>query len=175
MIAKVRTVCALAVAFAAIGAGSAQAHIYYDASGLVHQSHGRDINFIDGTSSSWTDRVRWAQLEWHGRMNGSLRFPSTAHDSAYVHAVDVNYGNTGWYGYAYGAAYHGGHGHMQLNEYYGLDAHAKRAVACHELGHFVGMAHSADATDCMSNAAFNTSIDTGHINQLRDAWNSSGH
>lgn len=176
---KIRRVVALAtvVILGAFGTTSASAHILYDGGGnFVHQSHGRDIHFINGTSANWNDNVRWAQLEWHGRMNGSLRFPTTSnHDAAYIHAVDVNYGNTGWYGQAYGAGHHGGHGHLQLNQYYNLTYGARNAVACHEIGHFVGMAHSADASDCMSNVSFNQSIASPHIDQLRATWNAWGH
>ncbi|MGE4427684.1 MAG: matrixin family metalloprotease [Solirubrobacteraceae bacterium] len=159
-------------------ATSASGHILYDGGNLSHNRHGRDINFINGTSSVFWDDVRWAQLAWHSKMDGSLRFPTTSHDSSIVHAVDTNYGNTGWGGYAYNAGYHAGHGHLQLNTYYSYTANMRKVLACHELGHFIGMAHSSDASDCMVTpvtSGSSASIATSHRDQLRAAWNSSGH
>ncbi|WP_320668691.1 matrixin family metalloprotease [Patulibacter defluvii] len=174
----------LLVTLAAIAATSAgltapaSGHVLYDGGNLSHNRHGRDINFINGTSTTFWDEVRWAQLAWHSKMDGSLRFPTTGHDASIVHAVDTSYGATGWGGYAYNAGYHAGHGHLQLNTSYAYSSNQRRVLACHELGHFIGMAHSSNASDCMVtpvDVGASASIATSHRDQLRAAWNGSGH
>ncbi len=88
-------------------APAAEAHIATDGAGrFMHQSHSRDLNFYNGVDdASWHVEMRDAQLDVHGTMDGSLRYYSTPHDDAVIHAVDVNYDKTGWVGYSYNWGY----------------------------------------------------------------------
>lgn len=172
---------AVAASLLAISA-AAVAHIAYDSSGrFMHQSHSRDLNFYNGVDhSNWRAQTRDAQLDWHNKANGSLRFYSTSHASSVIHAHDGNYGDTGWVGFAWNWGYHNGHGHARLNLYYAgsLTDHDMQQTSCHEVGHFTGLRHTLDATDCMHdgvNSNYGQGIDPAHISQLRDAWNAWGH
>lgn len=166
---------------ALVWASAAFGHVAYENGYFRHQSHSRDLNFYNGVDdASWRAETRDAQLNVHETMGGSLRYYSTSHDASVVHAVDAYYGATGWVGYAYNWHYHGGHGHLQLNlTYRPSDARTQQGVSCHELGHFSGLAHSTDATDCMHTPAdySNASVllSAAHRDQLRSAWNSWGH
>jgi hypothetical protein len=162
--------------------GVAFGHIAYDGSGRFrHQSHSRDLNFFNGVDDGeWRAETRNAQINIRETMGGSLRLNSTSHGASVIHVVDDNYGATGWVGYAYNWGYHAGHGHAQLNLYYRPgDRRTQQGVACHEVGHFLGLAHSTDATDCMHTPAdySNASVllGTAHRDQLRSTWNGWGH
>ncbi|MBJ7457810.1 MAG: matrixin family metalloprotease [Thermoleophilaceae bacterium] len=158
----------------------ASAHIFNYNGQWLHNAHNRNYYVYQGTSSVWSAQSRQAQIDWDNVMNGSLRFNSVAHDSSVIHTVDQAYGPTGWIGLAPHSAYHGGHGHVQLNLTYGNGAayQVKRQVACHEMGHMVGLAHSGDATDCMVtpvNINQPMSLGAGHRDQIRGQYNSTGH
>lgn len=93
-----------------------------------------------------------------------------------ITAEDSNYGPTGWAGYARGWHFHRGRGRMLLNIYYlerkRYSHPALRMLACHEIGHFAGLAHSERSTDCMyykADARFPT-LGAKHRDQLRGAW-----
>ena len=67
-----------------------------------------------------------------------------------------------------------------MNEYYNYQysfPSAKQAVACHEIGHPTGLAHSTDATDCMRTPLSGSYPNLGdaHRDQLRGQYNSTGH
>jgi hypothetical protein len=161
---------------------SASAHVAYDGSGRFrHQSHSRNLFFWNTvTSDRWWQQTRDAQIHWDTVMQPALQFNTASSvASSTIHAVDGNYGQTGYIGFADGWGYHAGHGHMQLNDYYGRgqpDAYLQK-VSCHEMGHFAGLAHSSDATDCMvSGSDFDSQlIGSSHAQQMRNTWNSTGH
>ena len=175
-----RTVPLLTLLAALLLAGPAVAHIAYNGSGqFMHQSHSRDLGFYNGVNATaWREETRDAQLDWHGMMNGSLRFHSVSHEASIIHVVDTYYGDTGWCGYAWNWNHHNGHGHAQLNQSCGIaDRRYLQKVACHEIGHFTGLAHSDNASDCLKSGPNFTSAQIGpeHRDQLRGAWNSTGH
>lgn len=164
----------------AITAATPLAHIAYDDFGQFrHQSHSRDLNFFNSVDNyGWRQEARDAQLDWHGTMGGSLRFYTTDHAKSTIHMVDAYY-NTTWIGYAYDWSYHGGHGHAQMNlKYDYVSRRTMRQVSCHEIGHFTGLAHSSDASDCMvtpANPNLSVGISNAHRDQLRQQWNFAGH
>lgn len=181
-----RTRIVVAIAFVALVAipAAASAHIMVvSGSTFSHASHSRNLYMYRGTSSVWSAQDREAQINWDNVMNGSLRFNTVSHENSVIHTVDENYGATGWIGLApnsgYPNGYHPGHGHVQLNLFYGNGAswQEKRQTACHEIGHYAGLAHSTDATDCMRTPVSGAYIGLGsdHRDQLRSKWNSTGH
>ena len=174
-------VAATSVALTAAG-GSAQAHIALDERGRFrHQDHtGRLTVWNDVDHSAWWRATRRAQINWDKTMAPLLEFDTASSlRSSVLHVLDGDYGQTGWIGYADEWAYHGGHGHPRLNLHYGrrrADDYLQK-VACHELGHFAGLAHSDDASDCMrSGPAFESArIGSVHARQLRSRWTGTGH
>jgi predicted Zn-dependent protease len=181
-----RLILSLAILAGAV-TSSASAHLLYDYNGnWLHVLHGRDYNFYNGADQqAWWDAGRAAQLDWHSKMNGSLRFYSSSHDASLLHFLDYDYGQTGWIGRSIlgngnPLVQHGGHSHLDMNTYYNFQASfpsAKQNVACHEIGHPVGLAHSSDATDCMvtpNNPNYPT-LSYAHRDQLRDQYNATGH
>lgn len=165
----------------AIAPPGAAAHVQYDGAGrFMHQSHSRDLWYINGVDhSGWRTEARDAQIQIHEVFNGSLRLYTTSnHDAAVIHAVDDYYdsccpGFAGWW------AYHGGHGHLQLNNVYnGLSDWQKQATACHETGHFIGLMHTNDASDCLHtplSSMPSAMLGIDHRDQMRAAWNGWGH
>jgi hypothetical protein len=68
-----------------------------------------------------------------------LELPSTdCHGCARIHILDANYGNTGAHGAA-DTGIHISHNHNRMNVYYAIDGYGKRAVACQENGHALGL------------------------------------
>lgn len=159
------------------------AHVAYRSGGVfLHQTHGRNFGFYNGIDhSTWRAEMRDAQLDWHGYMSGALTFYTTTHASSIIHAVDDNYGNTGWVGYAWNWGQHNGHGHAQMNTYSlgSIDARRMQKTSCHEIGHFVGLDHTDTETDCMKSGGNYTSVTIGygtnHGNELRTAYTQTGH
>jgi len=181
VLALVSVIAAAAVALAG-EAGTARAHIALDAGGrFAHQDHtGRLVVWNDVDDSAWWRATRRAQIHWDNTMSPVLEF-DTARSlrSSVLHVLDADYGETGWIGYADGWGYHEGHGYPRLNLYYGRhrsDEHLQK-VACHELGHFTGLAHSDDASDCMKSGPHFDSpkIGSRHAGQLRSRWSATGH
>lgn len=88
-----------------------------------------------------------ARQEWAGDTNLSL--PTSSHSSSRIHLIDDYYGKTGWSGVAY-SSHHASHSHVKYNKTYisswGTDK--KRAIACQEIGHVLGLGHGGG--DCMA-------------------------
>jgi predicted Zn-dependent protease len=164
------------------------AHLLIDNTGQwVHVDHDRSLYFYNGaTQQAWRDACRAAQVSWDQVMGGSLHFDSVAHDVSRLHCLDANYGNTGWAGRAihpnfaptgsdYGLCKHCGHTHLDMNNYYNLQLPLpsnKQQMACHEIGHPSGLAHSSDATDCMRTPYQQgyPTLSTAHRDQLRTRY-----
>ncbi|WP_320669461.1 matrixin family metalloprotease [Patulibacter defluvii] len=144
-----------------------------------HQDHDRDFtlwNQID--NASWKAGARRAQLHLHDIYDGSLRFPTAGSSgSADIVLVDAPY-PLPFVGRAYHWRHHGGQGRLQMNTNYGLTENQAKAVVCHELSHFTGLAHSSNASDCMiDDLAYlaSTNLAVSHRDQNRAEWNASGH
>lgn len=180
--ARIAAAVLVATVAALLSAASASfAHVSYNGAGqFMHQSHSRDMWFLnDVDADGWRAQTRDAQIQIDNVFNGSIRLGSTSnHDASVIHAVDDVY-DAGIVGRAYWWDHHGGHGHLQLNNSYNyLSTFEKQATACHEIGHFVGLAHSNDATDCLHTPLSSMPsriLGYDHRDQMRSAWNATGH
>lgn len=119
-------------------------------------------------------------------MGGSLHFDTAAsHDASYLHCLNGDFGATGWYGRSLNPGFptvcvHCGHAHLDMNSYYNVALPLpsnKQQIACHEIGHPVGLAHSSDATDCMVDpyTGGQPTIGFAHRDQLRNQYTATGH
>lgn len=178
-IQRLAALLAGAAAAALLLAPLASAHISYDGYGrFMHEAHQRHLYFISSVDGPrWRAQTRDAQVHWDSYMDGILGFETaSSHDYAKIGAEDADYGPTGWVGFAQFWGYHVGHGHVLLNTYYPdrtyYSDNTLQNVACHETGHFTGLAHTTNATDCMitpANGSYPT-IGSAHRDQLRSAW-----
>lgn len=186
MMRRTRLLIVALFALATAGAPSASAHLLYQSDGWMHATHGRDYYFYNGaTQTGWQNACRDAQLNWHTVMNGSLRFYSTSHDASILHCLDANYGDSGFVGRSTHPGLgilcaHCGHTHLDMNQYYNFLVpfpSDKQSVACHEIGHPVGLAHSIDADDCMHTpySGLFPTIGYAHRDQLRAQYTATGH
>jgi hypothetical protein len=168
-------------------ATASPAHLLVTSGGWIHVDHNRLLYFYNGaTQQAWRDACRAAQVSWDQVMGGSLHFDSVSHDFARLHCLDANYGDTTWYGRAvhpgfpqtgdFGLCAPCGHTHLDLNNFHNLKmplpAH-KQELACHEIGHPSGLAHSPDATDCMRTpfSGIYPTLSGAHRDQLRTRYN----
>ena len=72
-----------------------------------------------------------------------------------VNVYDYNYGDTGWYGRWFCQTFYDGSlwcadGRVQINLYWSYNDTQARSLVCEEIGHSVGLSHSAENASCMS-------------------------
>lgn len=167
-------VTAAALAMSPVGSG----HVAFENGRFRHQIHGREYSLLNSVDNPrWRRQTTKAQRHWQSYLRGTLSFPSTrSRKRAVMTAEDSNWGATGWAGYARGWHVHGGRGHLLLNTYYlehkRYSDRVLRMMACHEIGHFAGLAHSQSSRDCMyykADARFPT-LGPKHRDELRSAW-----
>jgi predicted Zn-dependent protease len=72
-----------------------------------------------------------------------------------VNIYDYDYGDTGWYGRWFCNTLKSGtliclDGRVQINLYWSYTVTQARSLVCEEVGHSVGLSHSAENASCMS-------------------------
>jgi hypothetical protein len=113
---------------------------YNGASGDYYTAFQQEAKLDSTAISPWTD-VYLSQVSSHG---------ATDHINCY----SGFYGTTGWAGLASLVKLNGCiilDGHAQINRTY-ADAYSmtwKKHIACHELGHLLGLAHTSSTSSCL--------------------------
>lgn len=117
-----------------------------------------------GLSSTWKTAVASAVTAWNGDATVSVRWRTTQDFSLVdVMAVDAPYGLNGLWGWGQcekainGVVYGGSdpkrwckRSDMDLNSSYSHNATGKLSIACHEVGHTLGLRHSNESSgSCM--------------------------
>ncbi len=118
------------------------------------------VTLLSSVQSQWVAPLTNAAAEWSQSdkfdmhiVQGSTS-PATRNNcsetTGEVHVCNANYGATGWAGLTE-MTLNGQHivkMRVRLNDFY-TTARFRRLVACHELGHSVGLAHRTQSTSCM--------------------------
>jgi hypothetical protein len=114
------------------------------------------IDFVDYSGTDWP--VGRAVTEWNktSGIDSIYRTAGAGCDGAPAHCVNVysgNYGRTGWVGLATrtlnaAQTYHKKVS-VKFNTYYTSNAAQRWNVACHELGHALGLHHNLSTSSCL--------------------------
>lgn len=114
-----------------------------------------------------------------GAEPGAPRSATLVLSDARIHALDSNYGPTGWVGLAE-PCFHCSrgnptpwtHGHAKLNSYYSETDASWQGIACQEIGHVIGLDHG-DHGDCMAKRYFSPSsnnVGSTSVNHIRNYY-----
>ncbi|HEX7181418.1 MAG TPA: matrixin family metalloprotease [Thermoanaerobaculia bacterium] len=147
--------------------------------GLAFASHRRGcwkyadslINWYNGGTGDYKniyeEEAKTDADSWHNFTDVNFNSVAAAGTTDHLNAYNGFYGNTGWLGLGEIRAYSGciiKNGRIRLNQTY-LDNGSytrtnKESIACHEIGHLLGLDHSPNATSCMSHTLTAAQPDT---------------
>ena len=148
------TVAATVVAVLGFNTPAASAlGVYYD--GLRFNLHhvAKVVYVEDHTANTWN--VKAAVAAWDKGTDVSVRYGKCRTGAGCIHIFKNRYGKTGWVGRAhfnYNPATHAFVGVVvvTLNESYALTPGVRQQIACHEIGHGLGLQyHSTALNTCM--------------------------
>src|SRR6266581_694312 len=157
--ASIALVCALLLAFAP----TTSAHAGYIGWHWSRRANPFTVNVVLSTVNGYIAPVQGATTDWSkstvldmtftvGNQSRTARNQcsfSTTH--LIVHACDFNYGPTGWAGLTeahVNSSHHITAIRVRWNDYY-VTSSFRRTVACHELGHTLGLSHRTESSSCM--------------------------
>jgi hypothetical protein len=127
-------------------AGFADPQVYY-------RDHTPSRHPVGAAITSWNGSN--PHIDLYHQTSGSC--PSGRHC---IHVYNANYGpdpwgiGVGWVGYTYvqwdsSFFFRDGQVVVHFNDYYPANAHNDRQLACHELGHSLGLHHNGSTTSCI--------------------------
>lgn len=120
----------------------------------VHM-HTREFPVYREGISLWTAAAQMAEYSWS--QNTDVRvFYTGSHWWSRIHIIPGNYGDTGWAGFASvegpwdSTTGHYNHSHNLYNHYYSSSSRHALQLACHEMGHSLGLAHNWERDSCLT-------------------------
>lgn len=112
------------------------------------------IYFKDSSAAIWP--AGRAATKWNESTHVRVERTTGSCPGAGTHCVPVvssNYGDTDWIGlttYSYSdRKFRDGRVDIKFNDFYVRNENMGRAVACHELGHAIGLGHNTSKSSCM--------------------------
>ena len=132
-------------------------NVHWTNSGFAHPS----IIFDDMTSVAWP--VAASTYEWNTAQGIDSYYHQNSCGTPGTHCVtlvDANYGNTGWAGLTTltpDSNHNIVSASIQLNDSGYYNAYGYRQVACHEMGHALGLGHNVVVTSCLNKNNQNSS------------------
>lgn len=162
-----------AVAGSASAAPTAPARASADEQSIGHfagrPGERRVVDVVDHTGPAWP--VRAAAQAWNRSSSVTYRYAAGCADATRcVQVWEGRYGQTGWKGltttYTDRSGTFAAPTVVKLNDSYPSTPPDRRATVCQELGHALGLGHSASATSCMNETAPATTPDAGDFARL---------
>ena len=157
-------------------ASSAQGyHRWFTGGKWIHQ-HTTYFGVYSADEALHADATAWGEQMWSFWVEPITMEWNHIHDESQIHVLGGDYGATGWVGLyetnqGWDGTGHYTHGHMHYNRsYLSTSTEQRYAVACHELGHGLGLNHGD--TGCMASAPLNPFPGGDDVGELNAAYTS---
>lgn len=168
------------IAFCVSSAPNAQGNHLWTYNGNWVHMHTRQFPVYRSGINLWTIAAAQAESMWRDGTGVNPYFTNT-HTGSRIHIIPGDYGDVPWAGLATteegwnGTTGHYTHGHNLYNWYYTDTSIRALHVACHEMGHSLGLAHTGDTSSCMSPGQYGGGPNAHDRELLTYQYGATGH